>query len=118
VSAGQWRSRSALKLHITLVGGLTLCAVGSWVEWSRALDGRTIAWVYAFEWPLFAVLGTWIWWRLLHEDSRPRRSRRWPTRTGAGIPDDDPGLVAWREYLNDLGGADPPNGAARSPADN
>lgn len=96
----QWRSPSALKLHATLLAGLALCAAASWIEWGRALEGRTIAWVYAFEWPLFAVLGTYAWWRLLHEEQRgPRRPPR-PPRTH--IADDDPGLVAWRTYLDDL----------------
>ena len=101
----QWRSRTALKLHVTLLAGLALCAVASWIEWRRALDGRTIAWVYAFEWPLFAVLGTYAWWRLVHEDEpRRRRTRRSP-RTR--IADDDPGLVAWRAYLDDLHAHEP-----------
>lgn len=96
----QWRSRTALKLHATLLAGLALCAVASWIEWRRALDGRAIAWVYAFEWPLFAVLGTYAWWRLVHDDEpRTRRPRRSP-RTH--IAEDDPGLVAWRSYLEDL----------------
>jgi hypothetical protein len=96
----QWLSRTALKLHVTLLAGLTLCAVASWIEWRRALDGRAIAWVYAFEWPLFAVLGTYAWWRLVHED-QPRR-RRVPRSPRTHIADDDPGLVAWRGYLEDL----------------
>ncbi len=94
----QWWSRTAIKLHVTLLAGLTLCAIASWIEWRRALDGRTIAWVYAFEWPLFAVLGGYAWWRLVHDDQpRPRRPPR-----RAQIPDDDPGLAAWRSYLAEL----------------
>lgn len=108
--AARRRSRSTLKLHATLVGGLALCAVATWIEWRRALQGNTLSWVYAFEWPLFAVLGTWIWWRLLHEDPLVGRrpSRPGARRRGPQIPDDDPGLVAWRGYLADLHAADPP----------
>lgn len=96
----QWWSRMAIKLHATLLAGLTLSAVASWIEWGRALDGRAIAWVYAFEWPLFAVLGTYAWWRLVHDDQPRRRKPRPPRR--AQIPDDDPGLAAWRSYLAEL----------------
>ncbi len=97
-----WWSAGAVKLHLTLLAGLALCAVASWIEWHRALDGVTLAWAYAFEWPLFAVMGTWLWWRLLHGDPPRRR----PKRRRAVIADDDPGLVAWREYLAELNGGD------------
>ena len=101
----RWWSVGALKLHLTLVAGLALCAVASWIEWHRALDGVALAWAYAFEWPLFAVLGTWLWWRLLHGEPPRRR----PPRRRNDIADDDPGLVAWREYLTELhGGEDRP----------
>jgi hypothetical protein len=106
------RSRAALRLHGTLAAGLLLCAAASWIEWHRALDGHVIAWVYAFEWPFFAVFGTWMWWRLLHGDDRPRRNLR-PERAGrqpARIPQDDPDLLAWQSYLEQLQAQDPPGG--------
>jgi hypothetical protein len=107
----QWWSRTAIKLHATLLGGLTMCAIASWIEWRRALDGRAIAWVYAFEWPLFAVLGTYAWWRLVHDD-QPRRRRPRPSRRPQ-IPDDDPGLAAWRSYLAELESGQTPDPPAR-----
>jgi hypothetical protein len=71
-----------------------------------------LAWAYAFEWPLFAVLGTGMWWRLLRAESRP--ARRTPRRTPRRRPDpvaaDDPDLVAWQDYLSRLNAADPPGG--------
>lgn len=103
--AVRWWSRAAWKLHGTLLAGLALCAIASWIEWRRALEGRALAWVYAFEWPLFAVLGTFAWWRLVHADRPNRRPRRRAARTRA-IADDDPGLVAWRNYLTDLESAE------------
>jgi hypothetical protein len=106
------RSRAAIRLHGTLVAGLTLCAVATWIEWHRALDGHVIAWVYAFEWPFFAVVGTWMWWRLLHGDDRPRRNRRPERLTGRSvhIEEDDPELLAWQDYLERLHAQDPPGG--------
>jgi hypothetical protein len=101
----RWWSGPAIKLHLTLVAGLTLCAIGSWVEWHRALEGVALAWAYAFEWPLFAVLGTAVWWRLLH-DKPPRPGPRSGRSRGPTIAEDDPGLVAWRAYLASLQSAE------------
>lgn len=112
-------ARGTPLLHATLVIGLSGCAVASWIEWHRALSGHVIAWAYAFEWPLFAVLGTWVWWRLLHgddvrgrvrrpdEEATPRPTRR---RARTTIAPDDPQLLAWQEYLTRLHTADPPGG--------
>jgi hypothetical protein len=105
-------------LHLTLLAGLSGCAVASWIEWHRALSGHMIAWAYAFEWPLFAVLGTWVWWRLLHGDDvgrrvRPPGAKPAPLRRGRSRPaisSDDPQLVAWQDYLARLHAADPPGG--------
>lgn len=104
--------RGVWRLHLTLVVGLSGCAIASWIEWRRALSGHLIAWVYAFEWPLFAVMGAFVWWRLVHGDDgevrrRPRRRKRRPAQTVAA---DDPHLLAWQDYLARLHAADPPGG--------
>jgi hypothetical protein len=95
-----------VKLHIPFAVAVAWCLFAGWFELTRALAGREVAWVYAVEWPLFAILGTGIWWRQLHDRS-PRRV----------VPDDSPaaeqldtGLVAWQEYLGRLQAADPPGG--------
>jgi hypothetical protein len=101
-----------LRLHIPFVIAVAGCLSAGWFELTRARAGREVAWVYAIEWPLFAILGTCIWWRLLHET---------PARRPV-IPDDppavdelDPGLVAWQEYLARLHAADPPGGPPPRP---
>ena len=102
-----WGSASAWKLHAALVAGLVLSGAATWLEWTRAHAGHPVAWVYTFEWPLFAVLGTYLWWRLLHaeEPATPRRERHAET---AAEP--DPELLAWQDYLDRLHRADPPGG--------
>jgi hypothetical protein len=107
-----WWSRTSLRLHLTLVVGLAGCAVAATIEWERALSGHVISWVYAFEWPLFAVFGSWVWWRLVHETAprAARRKRRPPRRSGSTPSLDDPQLVAWQDYLARLHAADPPGG--------
>jgi hypothetical protein len=109
-----WWAAPSLRLHGTLALGLAGCAVASVLEWGRALAGHSIAWVYAFEWPLFAVAGTWVWWRLLHGDeptARRRRSARRQRAHEAQAPQSaDPQLIAWQAYLARLHAADPPGG--------
>ena len=106
---GRWSN--VARLHIPFVIGVAGCLAAGWFELTRARAGREVAWVYAFEWPLFAILGTYIWWRMLHE-----------TPARPVVPDDpraidrlDPGLVAWQEYLAELHAADPPGGPPPRP---
>ena len=99
-------SGGALRLHAALLAGLALAGSATWLEWTRAQAGHTIAWVYTFEWPLFAVMGTYLWWRLLHTDAEPTGSTPGPDPDGT--PDQD--LVAWQAYLDRLHEADPPGG--------
>jgi len=109
----EWLSRSALRLHGILVAGLTLCVVASYLEWTRALQGHAIAWVYAFEWPLFALLGTGMWWRLLRAEFSTNRRVPRPVRRPSRSRDvavDDPDLIAWQRYLDRLRADDPPGG--------
>jgi hypothetical protein len=94
-------SLRALRFHVPLVLGIAVCLYAGWFELRRALDGRTIAWVYAFEWPGFAIAGVVIWWRIITDRDAPRPGG--PDAEHADrIPDDDPGLVAWQEYRDGL----------------
>ena len=102
--AGRWSSMA--RLHIPFVIGVPGCLFAGWFELTRALAGRQVAWVYAFEWPLFAILGTYIWWRQLH-DSPPRHVLKGDPQAAM---QPDPGLVAWQEHLAKLQAADPPGG--------
>lgn len=110
-----WWSGPARRLHAMLVLGLVLCTVGSYVEWTRALHGHTVAWAYAVEWPLLGVLGAGMWWRLLRTEVGQQRPRR-PARrraTPSDIPADDVDLLAWQHYLHELHANDPPGGPPR-----
>jgi hypothetical protein len=104
----RWLSGPALRLHAALAGGLALSGGATWLEWTRARDGHAIAWVYTFEWPLFAVLGTYLWWRLLRADGRPERGPDRRPETGGA--EADPDLLAWQAYLARLHETDPPGG--------
>jgi hypothetical protein len=100
-------SLKGLRYHLPLLVGVAVCVYAGWFELSRAREGHTIAWVYAFEWPGFAVVGIYLWWRTITstEDAgdgdRTTTSHEHPLMAA-----DDPGLVAWRQYLADTERAD------------
>jgi hypothetical protein len=103
-----WFSGPSLRLHAALASGVALSSGATWLEWTRAREGHAIAWVYTFEWPLFAVLGIYLWWRLLHPEEK-----RVPGSAGAaetGDVEPDPELLAWQAYLAGLHAVDPPGG--------
>jgi hypothetical protein len=101
------------RMLLPLLIGVPGCLAAGWFELTRALDGRMVAWVYAFEWPLYAVLGVFMWWRIWH---RPRAEGvRVPEQPAqAGPPVEDRELVAWQRYLAQLQAADPPGGPPRA----
>jgi len=108
-----WLSGPALRLHAALAAGLALSGGATWLEWTRAHEGHAVAWVYTLEWPLFALLGVLLWWRLLHADARAARQSARPPRTGTartGDAAEDPELLAWQAYLTRLHAVDPPGG--------
>ena len=104
----RWTSAPALRLHAALLAGLALAGGATWLEWTRAQDGHAVAWVYTFEWPLFAVLGIGLWWRLLHPVDRAARGDHAGPAAAATTP--DPELIAWEAYLARLHETDPPGG--------
>ncbi|TWJ15261.1 hypothetical protein LX16_0961 [Stackebrandtia albiflava] len=53
-----WLLRHVLAVVVT-VGCL---GMGYW-QWTRATEGSSISWGYAFEWPLFAVFAIALWIR-------------------------------------------------------
>ena len=94
------------KLHITLLAGLTLCVVAFTVEIRRAVHGHWGAWVYVVEWPIFAIFGTYVWWRLLHQGTpSDKAASAKPAETVAPTPaptEADPELDAWNAYVERL----------------
>jgi hypothetical protein len=110
-----WFAPPALKLHAALIGGVALSSAATWLEWTRARSGHEIAWIYTFEWPLFALMGIYLWWKLLRPET-PNRNRQSVAEpddlehSGDAPSCDDPGLAAWEAYLSRLHAVDPPGG--------
>jgi hypothetical protein len=91
-----------LRFHLPLLIGVAVCAYAGWFELSRARAGHTIAWVYAFEWPGFAIVGIFIWWRTITNapDSRPDGAAS--VAPDHDMAADDPELAAWQQYLAEV----------------
>jgi hypothetical protein len=88
------RGSDALRLHLTLAGGLAVCIVAFVIELMRALGGHSFSWMYVFEWPLFAGFAIYMWWNLLQGNDRlPKKKGPAPP----AAPDKD--LDEWNLYL-------------------
>jgi hypothetical protein len=112
---------SAARKYAPLVLGVPGCLAAGWFELTRALAGREVAWVYVFEWPLYGLVGTYMWWRIWRPGTRADRpSTRPQSRDRSRLVDRpaervaeadvDQGLEAWQDYLARLHAVDPPGG--------
>lgn len=120
--------RDIITLDLPLVIVLTLCTVATIIEFTRALDGVSVAWVYTFQWPIIGVFAYVIWDRYrqggrtlaaFQRLARPRPnfiSKRaaglTPSRTARRAPKPAPYTPeeerAWLDYLDELNSANPP----------
>ena len=57
-----------VRLHLALVASVVAFAFLTNWQVSRALDGNTLSWAYAFEWPLFTVYAFVLWIRLARDE--------------------------------------------------
>jgi hypothetical protein len=64
-----WWSRRAITLHLALVVVVPLFLLLAIWQLRRALHGNLLSWAYTFEWPFFAAYATWMWWKLVHEET-------------------------------------------------
>jgi hypothetical protein len=99
-----WLSKRSLLLHLAVVIWVPGCAVAAWWQVTVAMSGDNLGWLYAVEWPIFAVLGVIGWWQLVHDDpaeleekrrrrrSRPVPGKPLPGELGPGTP--VPGMPA------------------------
>jgi hypothetical protein len=70
-------------MHVTLLILVPTClALCDW-QVHRALSGNGLSWAYVFEWPFFAGYGTYVWWKLVH-DQMDQPSAGAPRSNGLG----------------------------------
>jgi hypothetical protein len=94
------RGAAALKLHVTLVVGLTLCSLAFWFELGRAEGGNELSWAYVFEWPLLSVFAVYMWWKFLHPGAEG--VRRVKKDKPAIAPEYEGMLAGWEEHQRAL----------------
>jgi DNA-binding transcriptional regulator of glucitol operon len=106
----------ALAVHVALVAWLTMCLAAAWWQVGRAVQGNSLSFLYAIEWPCFAVLGFFGWWALLHvekpteneeaarrEFEERKRAEALAARVlQASRGDEDPALAAYNDHLAEL----------------
>jgi len=64
----RWLSRRALTLHLVALLFVPGCFLAAWWQITRATGGNGLSYLYAVEWPIFAILGVYFWWMLIHTD--------------------------------------------------
>ena len=64
----RWFSKRALGLDLAILFWFPGCLVAFWWQVNRAFDGNGLSYLYSVEWPVFAVVGVWGWWMLIHTD--------------------------------------------------
>jgi DNA-binding transcriptional regulator of glucitol operon len=101
-----------MTLHLAVLVWVPGCLIAGWWQVTRAFDGNGLSYLYSVEWPVFALVGIWVWWSLIHTDpdtvgARAQR-RMAAARARAGItetttqrqPDDeDEELAAYNDEL-------------------
>ncbi len=71
----RWLSRRALQLHAAVLFWVPACLVAFWWQVNRAFGGNGLSYLYSVEWPVFALLGIWAWWVLVHADPEKSGAR-------------------------------------------
>jgi hypothetical protein len=98
---------------------VSACLWAGWWQATRAVDGNALSWVYAIEWPVFALGGIFGWWALLHtaaatpEQKAQRQAfedaQRAATLAAKRRPEDeDDQLAAYNDHLAQLAADDRP----------
>jgi hypothetical protein len=64
----RWLSLRALRLHAAVLIWIPGCLIAGWWQVNRAFDGNGLSYLYSAEWPVFALVGAWGWWALIHTD--------------------------------------------------
>lgn len=103
--------------HLVLLLWVPGCLVAAWWQATIAMSGNALSYLYAFEWPAFAIFGVVVWWNFLHDDPEAHGNRRLrvlrrrqdtagpdvvATSTTYRTREEDPTLGAYNDYLEQL----------------
>lgn len=109
----RWWSPRSLALHVALLAWVAGCLAAAWWQVHRAMAGNEYSYLYAIEWPVFAIAGVFGWWALLHtepatpEAAAERRALEERERAAAQAQRrdravEDPELAAYNDHLASL----------------
>src|SRR5678815_621983 len=99
-------------MHLAGLVAVPACLAAGWFELTRARAGNSLSWAYVVEWPLIAVVGCYMWWRLVREERAEIEAvpepdgEQEPASAKSGQEAADPGLRAWRRYQAELHASD------------
>jgi hypothetical protein len=51
-----------------MIAFVPFCGLAAWWQITRAMGGNDLSYLYSVEWPIFAILGVYFWWMLIHTD--------------------------------------------------
>ncbi|HEY5438224.1 MAG TPA: hypothetical protein VIJ99_04945 [Acidimicrobiales bacterium] len=107
-------SKRALGLHLSLVVWIAICLSAAWWQVGRAIQGSSLSYLYAIEWPAFAILGFFGWYALLNMEritehqEKARRDYEEKMRAEAqvarqvAIEPEEPAMAAYNDHLAEL----------------
>ena len=109
----KYLSRRALSLHLALVAWVAICLAAGWWQVNAAIGGNSLSYLYAIEWPAFAVLGVFGWYALLNREKisehqeKARRDYEEKMRAEAKLArqvdvEEDPTLAAYNDHLAEI----------------
>jgi len=64
----RWLSKRAITIHLITLAFVPLCGLAAWWQIARAFGGNGLSYLYSVEWPIFAAIGVYFWWMLIHTD--------------------------------------------------
>jgi hypothetical protein len=120
VSVSTQRWKDAWQLHLPLVIVLAFCCYATVIEFNRAQEGVTRAWVYTFQWPIIGIFAIVVWNRYRKHGSLTKsiskyfrdRAKKFESMAEEPIAREsvDPDELAWKEHLAKMRREDPPGG--------
>ncbi len=118
----QQKRKDFWQLHVPLVIVLAFCAYATVIEFGRAQEGITRAWVYTFQWPIIGIFAVVIWNRYRKHGSLTKsiskyfrdRAKRFEAMEEDSVAPEhtpsDPDEVAWKDYVRKMQQENPPGG--------
>ena len=122
MSNAKQKRKDFWQLHVPLAVVLAFCAYATVIEFGRAQEGITRAWVYTFQWPIIGIFAIVVWNRYRKHGSLTKsistyfrdRAKRFEAMEEDAVKSEvmpsDPDEIAWKEYVRKMHQENPPGG--------